>query len=359
MPDRIFDRSFAGSHPLEQDLDLWLSGRLGDPHPAMACNLVHDHRVSPEREAKLLDYFAKAGKRPGKRLHKALEQYHLQEVRSQKRPDFLEDKLNASNILPEPRQFGLRRIALSPAQRQSTSGPAAQNLWLVRLLDLNRLFPVFLRARSSRLIVFRDYPRSAGDSHAALAWLDSMLGGAAPRYSQEYFAAAVIDALELARQNEPFHPTWATYWNHFESYLSSGPVRWASALGFPNGKRCGRWVMVLKYSRAEAGRLVRPTILDAGFNQYHFPSPPQAPLERGGHPMDLQLNPLPTDLLPEFIHQQIPHTVEHWVAAGRLLGRIPEWYPRRGWLKKWRGNHHDLLIRSYGPGVRAWMNRYV
>lgn len=364
MPYRVFDRA-STTHPFETVLERWLSRTPADLFSAIACNLVHDHRVTPEREGQLLDYFAREdGAHPEKGLVTALQKYLEREVKFRRKPAFLDRKLNAGNILPDPQQFGPRRV-LPMDRRLAQPGPAFKNVWLARILDLNRLAPVFWTARWHRIPVFRDFPRKGSPQkdpqkyqYEVLGWLDENLGAGA-RYSREDFAAAVLEALELKRRRKPYQPTWATYWSHFRPLVPEGPVRWAAILGVPNGRQCAHWLMVLKYFQGEAGLLARPTILDAGFNPYHFPSPPQAALDEGGHPVDLQLSPRPVHLLPEFIHQQIPHTIEHWNAGGRLLARTPGHHPRPGWLSNRRHNHHGLLAKVYGLGVDAWMKRWI
>jgi hypothetical protein len=113
-------------------------------------------------------------------------------------------------------------------------------------------------------------------------------------------------------------------------------------------------VILLSYTVAEAGTLARPTILDADWYAYHFPSPPQAPLAIGGHPTDLRIAPRANYPLPEYIHKQIPHTLAHWTDVGGKIGRTSSPDPTS--LADQRRAHLELLAKIYGPDVLGWMS---
>jgi hypothetical protein len=168
----------------------------------------------------------------------------------------------------------------------------------------------------------------------------------------ERFVECVLRAMNEHRIEHPFQPTWATAWSAFLPHEMAGPDRWAQALGlckvdYP------RWFVLLRYRVREAGTLVRPTQLDAGWGVYHFPSPPQARLETGGKCMDLNIAGAGNPLLPEFIHKQIEHTMEHWLGTGQRIGRTTR--PINGNLAALRRAHYSKLCATYGPGVSAWM----
>jgi hypothetical protein len=118
----------------------------------------------------------------------------------------------------------------------------------------------------------------------------------------------------------------------------------------PSGQR---WLVLLCYTVEEAGNLVRPTQLDAGWCAHHFPSPPQAKLRKGGHPMDLHEAEQIHKPLSEFIHQQIEHKITHWTAAGEMLEQTSG--PTMDRLREQRIMHHRRLIREYKEGVARWM----
>src|SRR6185369_4434410 len=95
-------------------------------------------------------------------------------------------------------------------------------------------------------------------------------------------------------------------WSGLKPQVKDGPNRWCQMLGVH--KSTVTWVILLTYTIAEAGTIARPTQLDGGWYGFHFPSPYLAPVTRGGHPMDLRINPRAQYLLPEFVHRQITHT---------------------------------------------------
>src|SRR4029077_447694 len=121
-------------------------------------------------------------------------------------------------------------------------------------------------------------------------------------------------------KDEPFNPTWAVLWNDLEMSLDNPPEQWLEVLGVPK-QESGRWLVALRYTVGEAGTLARPTLLDAGWNAYHFPSPPQAPPRYGGHPMNLGDHVQAKRLPWEYVHSQISFNIAHWVAGGRRIGR--------------------------------------
>ncbi len=366
MVDRVFDRSNGGGHPLDDPLDTWMSRTPLDRYWAMSCNICCDHRVSREREAVLLRYFSAEIGPPEKRLEAAISRYLLKEVQRRRKPAFLHRGSNGANRFPDLGGHFASRGRLPTAARTRLPNPLNPDLWLARVLDLNGLTPVFLVARHKKLRPFSDFPRGTGRSPLrsrppeveVLAWLDSKLLGA-NKLQQRDFVAAALEAVELSRLRPQgaYQPTWATFWSRFEALAAEGPERWAAGLGLANRRRCARWLITLRYTVRETGGLVRPTTLDAGFNEYHFPSPPGVALQEGGHPVDLRLTPPAATLLPEFVHQQIHHPFRHWANAGFLLGRTEK--PRHGWLVQRRGNHLALLQAVYGPGVSTWMSRCI
>ena len=141
-------------------------------------------------------------------------------------------------------------------------------------------------------------------------------------------------------RQEPYQPTWATTWAAFEPHEEDGPERWLQVLGM--AKPPPRWLILLRYTVAEAGTLVRPTILDAKWNAYHFPSPPSPQVSPavGGHPMDLRISPKATSVLPEFIHKQIQHSLAHWMDLGGKIGRTQS--PNPTALADQRRAHFEL-----------------
>ena len=193
------------------------------------------------------------------------------------------------------------------------------------------------------------HPHSDANREYVALWLDDLLLGGNTE-DRQHIVGQILILLNRYSDENPYQPTWVTTWEAFESLAqgeADNPSRWleivgAYKVGFP------RWVVVLCYTAGEAGDLVRPTQLDAGWFPHHFPSPPQAPVETGGHPMDLGAPTGDPRLLSEFIHQQIEHPVKHLTD---MIGRVTELSPSPLGIQ--RTAHHDLLSREYT--VAGWM----
>jgi hypothetical protein len=333
----VFGRTHPDPHPYDDALETWL--KSGDSSwQSMARNVMHDHRVSEPR-AEAFDHFVdhpctSAG------LNRAIVDYFDEQIRHRKLPHYVYKAANENNLLTS-------RGLLPLIQK---------DVKLVRAVDLNGLRFVCQwandpsRRKKSWEPMLARFPASLTDSEIT-RWLDSELGGASPMQI-ERTVSTMLDIINSYRDEEPYQPAWATTWTAFEPHESGGPERWLQVLGVANPPP--RWVMLLSYTVAEAGTLVRPTILDADWYAYHFPSPPQASLALGGHPMDLRIAPGASYPLPEYIHKQISHTLVHWTDLGGKIGRTSS--PNPTSLADQRRAHLDLLVNSYGPNVLSWMS---
>jgi hypothetical protein len=122
------------------------------------------------------------------------------------------------------------------------------------------------------------------------------------------------------------------------------------------------WVAVVQYPVATTYRdiqLFRPTQLEAGSYPYHFPSPPQAELAKGGFTMFLN-QPAPEKryiqpaLVSEYVHAQVDFTIKNWRSAGGLVDVTKR--PVAGALQDQRRRHWELLGTRYGPTlISEWM----
>jgi len=298
---------------------------------------MFDHRVSSERES-IFDGFVNFPRNDFV-LRRALKDYFEEKIRPRKLPHYVYRDVNADNLLN-----GSAR--LPPLIKPDTR--------LVSVLDLNGLKGVFQWAQNDRKYrtrwgtTFNRFPRDISDDNAVLDFLDEKMNGRAV----QDFVTTVLDVLNIHRlEGKPFQPVWATRWAAFKDYAKEGPDRWHELLGM--NKTDSRWLVLLRYTVREAGTIARPTQLDAGwFNQFHFPSPPVAPLTVGGHPMDLKA--VSRKLLPEYIHKQLHYEQRYWMElAPDNYGRTtPSRLPT---LERQRSEHHQLLIDDYGPTVRSWM----
>jgi hypothetical protein len=330
----VFGRYLPDPHPYDGALMGMWSATVEER--AVAINLMYDHRVSEDRE-RAFDGFVK---KPctASSLRRALKDYFEEKVRWRKLPHYVYNGVNADNLLNG--QPGVRPL-IKPDSR------------LIRVLDLNGLRDVFQWAqiepkyRGRWGTAFDRFPRGVANDREVMDFLDEKMGR-----SVGDFVKIVLDVLDKHRlEKKPFQPTWATMWVAFKDHLSEGPDRWHQILGMD--KPGPRWLVLLRYTVHEAGTVARPTQLDSGWYQFHFPSPPAASLSMGGHPMDLGASA--TTLLPEYIHKQIRHPPEHWTAlAPNNFGRTTA--PPLPTLSEERKIHHELLVHHYGPSVYSWMN---
>lgn len=340
----VFGRYFPAPHPYDDALTSMHSKTIEER--AVAINLMCDHRVSGERE-RAFDAFVKHPCTDFG-LQRALKAYFEKMVHVRKRPHYVYSGVNANNLLNG--QPGVHPL-IKPDTR------------LVRALDLNRLKPVFLWAqiegekkypgRWGR--TFDRFPRDIANDDAVMKFLSEKMESRAV----EDFIKMVLDVMSIHRlENNPYQPVWATTWAAFKDYVSDGPDRWHQVLGMDKPKPC--WLVLLRYTVREAGTIARPTQLDGGWYQFHFPSPPDAPLSAGGHPMDLRTSPPSNSLLPEYVHKQIRHPPEHWTAlAPKYTNYGRTTTPASPSLDDQRKTHHRLLTHIYGTGVHSWMNNPI
>jgi hypothetical protein len=365
---KVFGRT-SSRHPYEAALIDWQ--RSGDvAKMAMACNIRHDHRVSPSREEKFNDFCNQP--RSATELEEAINHYFNKKVRTRDYPHFVYYEINAENLI-----YGHAKLAEKLAKNlrsrpdfTSTTSfaddpPLAlhKEQKLLRILDLNNLRRPFqwLLDKSHRKPEWKDsfrlyyekFPRDlTKDEVKEQEWIDCWLNkmlDTKDKDRQESFVGAVLDMLNCNRRGAAFQPTWATIWQAFEPHARTpdgdpNPDRWVQMMGMGKNPP-GHWFIALTYMVAEAGTLARPTQLDGGWYEYHFPSPKETPREFGGQAMDLQLPPVATTLLPEYIHKQIEHPLKHWDDTERLLGRTSNWH--RPGLIDLRRAHQKKLASTY------------
>ncbi|MBI1786386.1 MAG: hypothetical protein HYR60_02400 [Acidobacteria bacterium] len=338
MSSPVFGR-LSDNHGYGAALAAWRVSAFTDMR-AMARNLMHDHRVSPEREA---DFDAFGGRpRSAEAIRRAITDYFQERIRVQKKPAFLDEATNLGNIV-----FGSAEVR----------DPLLSDYELARVVDLTGLDRVFSEARRGGMAQFQGFTQeTAADSEGrgTNRFLEPWLTTGPER--AEEFIEAVLQAMNRFRRTTPHHPSWTTGWLAFRDYIDAGAERWLELVGVPKSV-FPRWLIVLRYTVGEAGTVVRPTQLDAGWNAFHFPSPPQAARNVGGHPMDLRTSPPANGLIPEFIHEQIDHRMEHWIRAGGLSGATARVVD--GDLASLRRTHHRLLVRSYGTEVLRRMPEAV
>jgi len=328
----VFNRYGSQRHLYQDALDIWLGATQpnNSGYRAMARNVQYDWRVSQAREKELTRVIP--GACTGRSLQQAIVDYHLDRVQTGPSPDYSSSDLNGEN---------------------SIAG-VDKDVPLARVVDLNGLRPVFAWARddwdSDLSETFAKFPRDLTEQRVG-AWLDGKLEASTEGEKTE-FVAAVLQAMNAYRRHTRYQPAWAAAWRAVEPHLGAGADRWVDVVGLYKPVR-PVWVMVLRYKAGEAGMLIRPTQLDAGWYAHHFPSPPIAPLGDGGYAMDLGTAGRATRLVPEFIHDPIDHFPRHWQDAGRLLDRTS--HAGAEDLPGQRESHYQLLCRFHMREVRAWM----
>ncbi len=330
-------------YPGEYDgaIDEWLNapGSLRSTYRAMASNVMYDHRVTLERKR----VFDGIVGRPcsGSGVQRAVTKYKGDRIAYSPDPDYLNESLNSANFVS----------GFDPVEEVIEG-----DVPLARVVDLNGqgLQAVYAWGKNHGEPALRKalerFPENPDETSSVSRWLDDCL---LPPADVSSFIGVVLQALNGCRQERPYRLAWATFWSRLEPHLGDppNPDRWLEVLGL-GALPQPHWVIALKYTVAEAGTLVRPTMLEAGWNALHFPSPPQAPLGAGGHCMDLGSAPPGAALVNEYIHQPIEHSLQHWENAGRKCARTTG---LGGWdLSEQRRRHHRGLSWWY-TDVERWM----
>ena len=332
----VFCRNVPNPHPYDSALNDWIArGTIHTcEHHAMARNLQWDHRVSAQREIQF-DQYVSLHSPTSQGLQKALKNYFQKEIRSNPSPAFIDSALNGHNIVT--------------GGTDNLDG-FAEGRELINVIDLNELGGEYEKAVKANVPGFEDFDPSFDDAHI-LQWLDERLLGT-PDSVQTHFVAQVFQQLSISKQTNAFQPVWIAFWEDFQPYFYQGPNRWCEVLGVPK-VRDRVWLVILRYTVADACTLVRPTQLDAGWFPHHFPSPPDRPPNEGGCAMDLEIgNPalVSTRPLAEFIHPQIDFKESFIQAIGHTTR------PSAGngnTLQQRREQHQLRLSRNYA--ISNWM----
>jgi hypothetical protein len=337
----VFGRHDPNPHAYDLAIASWLASLEPDLR-AIARNIMQDARVCVEREAEF-DTFVDRPVTAGS-LERAVIDYFNERIRTRKLPDYVYRTMNGANLL---------------TGHSVTQPIIHKDVKLVRVLDLNRLAPVYQwasdpgRAKATWKKALTSFPVNPRSPEIA-KWLDDELGAASAE-DREEFLGTVLDMVNSYRSGNPFQPTWATTWAAFETIVKEGAERWLETLGM--AATPPRWLMLLSYPVREAGTLAVPCVLDSGWYAYYFPTPAERDVV-SGHPMDLRLRPKANQLIPEYIHKQIHHPIEHWYQAGSELRRAEK--PNLEDITDQRMAHYRLLCRHYGSArVLSWMDMPV
>lgn len=298
---------------------------------ALARNLRFDHRVSKERELTFLAAFG--GTPPSlSEFDRVARNCFKADIQRTHRPQFLDRSLNHENILDPP---------------PPKSGPIMKDTEeLVTVLDLACLRESFNWAKDPRFVQWRKFVKGFSMLRPELlSWLDGHLRGKREAAGKAFLKTAFEIANAHAAATAPHNPMWVTTWRKFAPHMNS-PQRWPKLVGCHKGSPC--WLVVLKYTVAEAGGLVRPTQLDAGPDGiHHYPSPPRLPAMCGGNLMDLAERSPKRPPICEYIHARIALSVQHVVGMRRIDGNAKLDLP---WLRE----RHYKLLAGYNRLPRTW-----
>lgn len=316
---KLFNRPLPSGDVCEAPLRTLSRSSRASEDRAVACNLVHDHRVDAEREAEWRRFLPRrAG---AKDLKDAVKDYRDERVRYADSPDFADDSLNGKNFM---------------------RGPLGDNE-MATVIDLTGLAALFREN-------YRWFPSEDQGPEATKKSLDRRMRGSVGPVMRRFVASA----LELMNGSRPFNPVWVMPWTEFATVLEAGATRWCEAVGRPIHDDIAHWVIVLRYRLREAGgSLVAPTTLDAGLSPEHFPPPLRA--GRTGIAMDLQSGP-PDVLRSEAIHPQTYYRPEFWEASDFAKG---EARPSAGRLVRQRTAHYNLLCQKFGSSTGTWMKKPI
>ena len=160
----------------------------------------------------------------------------------------------------------------------------------------------------------------------------------------------LLSAYFILRRSRPI---WAAKWNDLarQNLADQGGKSWNQAVGV--WREFDTIQLTVRYSARKPTRLVRPTQLDIGAFQYHFPSPASADVKLGGFCMLLkEMEPRRRQrLVSEFIHPPFPFSSKHWLRSGARIVLVKA--EGAGTVEGYRRQHLERL-KATVPGTTAW-----
>jgi hypothetical protein len=333
---------------------------------AMVVNIRCDPRVSEKREQKFRDEFFE----PHQKIIKAFEDHRDKKIRWIVNPEFCEaycdnviadcSTSNGEHCENFDKNIDLATVINLNGYRRPImdSNSEIKN----DLLEWSEYNDIDLQTTYTETVI-TEIGETIIERTGFDIWLDNYLENKTSD-EKKSFIEFIFKLLETRMsEGKYFHPSWVTNWKYFEPFIKMKRVDgslnidiWNQIVGIPRNPLS--WQIVVKYPADVVKCLYRPSVLDGGcMYPQHFPSPPVAPMAVGGHTMDLGTSA--SDLLPEFIHTQIPLKIEYWVDAGSLIGQtFLADYTKK--LKENRGNHYEKLTHKYYAGdkneIKKWMS---
>ena len=337
--------------PSKVELDI--TNCLESEHRLVLLNLLHDDRISHARKAQVDTLLASTG--PGltvppvepaaaAQLRRVIHKYKRQRITIPGVPDYISPVLNGNNFVPFAKPSGKKGIH--------------PDTLLVHVIDLSK----YVKAKGYSSLP--GCPGTGAHQVEIIAWLgsyvpafpDTDVSGRSETEVDE-FVERTLEAIHDYESAPRSEPVWVALWDQFRQYVHHGLSMWMKMLGMRDSvSRHPRYPLVLVYRADSVGTLVRPTQLEAGFDAFHFPSPPSAPPTAGGYTMDWSAMPGYREPLREFLHQRKPDrdNAADWILGGRLSGpTTPGGAPLK--LNETRRRHYGRLKSIHGPLPGGWM----
>lgn len=233
---------------------------------------------------------------------------------------------------------------------------------------------------ADRLI--ESWPLGVNFVTSSIGELSEWLNEQRENLSDEVFLDAILHIVNTSRSEQGGHQgfIWAFSWDGFLSAISCDPKlceadQWCAAVGV--AVEPGQLWAILKYSVSEVQALIRPSQLEAGANEYHFPSPPCPDCQNCGRamllsadaptsiPVQIQFpstgeampqSPIPSPEfskppVAEFLHQTILHS-----KGDVFCLKASSFGTDKSQLGGWRAAHHSKLESVYPRDVvLGWM----
>jgi hypothetical protein len=274
---------------------------------AIGWNLFCDHRVSEARAAHFYEYTGRPASPAA--LERALIQYYDECVCKRSAETYYSHELNLHNFVP---RSTLRR-----------------DLSLVHVMNVSR------------------WVRDLSDDslNEGMKDLTDPKNISTPDQIRDFLGKLFL-AINSKRDERPI---WVGRWKAFEKHLTPEADLWTSAVGVYARK--STWRIVLRYPASNVRQLVRPTQLDAGYNQYHFPSPPFPHSAIGGFAMALRELAGSPPLLSEWIHRPIDWDTSFWVPE--MWASVLQ--DTANSLGVFRVQHRERLITRFPNECTKWI----
>ena len=346
---RVFEKDCPGP------LGLLVSNAAGSATPRrryLAINAEWDGRVTPVRQ-RLLEQAIATG---GERTHNLndLFRYYKRHYVNVPGSSAFSRNLNAQNEIV----------------------PGSSSSWQVTdfgtILNLSWNTEAFLHARHSgaeAVSIFHDFPDPAGDAEIEARWFEERFASqgtdAQDRFlGQAFRAIQMYLAGHLSEEPHPavgtsLKPVWVVEWNRLSSVLDEHPNQWLRFVGCSADKPYRQLLIALRYGPEDGmPALFRPSQLDSGDNNFHFPVPGEAETVIGG----LALNLCPTDRYGcsrEWIHSAFRFEPRFFRDGGRKWGWAGSDLIDSEALARARQVHHKYMIDKGISQNQDWMQPVV